>query len=107
MMRVSDQRGVETEALGPAILGGIGSVYLVRGEWVPYQAFRESFTPQPERRHQRTRRAGDRRARRVGSRRVYCRRMRDRSTERELLQLARGIEHVEISMAERPEYHKG
>ena len=88
-MRVSDERGMETEAIGPALWSGMGEVYLVAGERVPYDVFRRLFVPQPERRVAQ-RRSGDRRRNRSSSRRTRCRRIRDVLTAGELWALARG-----------------
>jgi hypothetical protein len=110
-MRVTDlATDKDTEAVGPAIWGGCGEVYIVNGERVEYHTFRKRYAPQPERRIRNRRDLTGRRWRdnlldgagRRDSQRVFCRRMRDRLTERELLQLARGIEYVEISLKGMP-----
>jgi hypothetical protein len=108
-MRVTDLAlGKDTEAIGPAVVGGVGEAFIVDGQAVHYLTFRKRFVPAPERRVT-DRRSGGRRWRdlllnqagRRDSRRVFCRRMRDRLTERDIMQLARGIEFVEISITER------
>jgi hypothetical protein len=108
-MRVTDMFGNDTEAIGPALWSGRGEVFLVRGEWVDYLHFLKLFLPAKERRQNHRRQYMGRRWRDTGelptegrrdSRRTFARRMRDRLTERELFQLAQGIEHVEISRKE-------
>jgi hypothetical protein len=103
-MRVTDLAlGKDTEAIGPAVVGGVGEAFVVNGEAIHYLAFRRRFLIQPERRVKNRRATDGRRWRdRLGGkyevmgrkdyRRTYCRRVSDRLTEQEILNLARGIQ---------------
>jgi hypothetical protein len=103
-MRVTDLAlGRDTEAIGPALWGGEGEVYVVDGKRLDSTSFRKRFLPQPERRKAERRATDGRRWRdylngkyedlgRKDYRRVHCRRVRDRLTEQEILALGRGIQ---------------
>ena len=107
-MRVTDASGRDAEALGPSIVARLGCVWTVNGEQVPLALFRERYTCPDERRRERRRATLGRRWRddiaqkpaglphRNGDRRTQARRMRDRLTVQEELQLVQGIAFVRV-----------
>jgi hypothetical protein len=92
MMPVQCPDGSLGEATA-AIWDGVGEVYILRDGRVPVQDFMEHYKPFPERRTM-VRRSLDRRRNRKVSRRQSARRVRDCLTEREIFELARGIQYV-------------